>query len=288
MTNFNEKITTATTKTDIQNIVNEFNENVLNNVENVLDFSALSKKVDKLNENTKNDFINQTVENIINDRKKAFEKLVYYPNFEKCSLSVEDNGKLKFADDGKALFKFAELEKAFQLRHATETDKNGKKIRNKSVTIFGALRFYGLCECFIRHLFNDNVSLNGEIKIDLSKIKIADKTIFSENDGKCFSSNSNNALEKQLNILAKFFDIEVKMLKRDLPALKIVAQKVRRNVTNNRSSIQETNTLNFVDFLFSVITSRYLNENVALFDSSKNEIKYIIEDDKTTEENTAE
>ena len=76
MTNFNEKITNATTKTDIQNIVAEINNCVLDNQEHIYNYALLDKKVKELNADIKNEFIAQTVNNIITDRKKAFEKLV--------------------------------------------------------------------------------------------------------------------------------------------------------------------------------------------------------------------
>ena len=58
------------------------------------------------------------------------------------------------------------------------------------------------------------------------------------------------------------------MLKKDLPILKLVAQRVKKD-TCNKSSIKETNVLKFADVLFSVVTSRYNNENTKVITNDK-------------------
>ena len=284
MTNYNEKIKQAGNIEELRGVINSINDDILNNVEFTLNMAELEKSVKAFNEEFKNEFISKFIADYEEDRKNAFTNLVKSANFQKVVIAENDCGTIKFDDTKKSFVKFADLENAYQLYKSTETDKNGHKIKNKSVTIFGALRFYGLCDAFIRNMFIGNLTIDNEKAVNLSKVKIADKTIFDENDGKCFASNSNNALEKQLNILARFFDIDVKMLKKDLPILKLSAQKIKRDVTNNYSSINEIKTLKFVDVLFSVITSRYNNTDVAIYTNDGEKVKAVETETETTTE----
>lgn len=278
--NYNEKISAIKNLDELKNLVSELNQNRLDNVQTVYDFSELEKVVEKINTDYENLFVAQFLSLLDTDSKTAFADLLKTPNFDRVILTQEQNGNFKI-DVKKALFKFSKLENAYQLKHSVEKSaKNGQPIRNKSVSVFGALRFYGLCDCFIRNLLCENLTIDNTKMYDLSRIVIADTNIFSKDDGKCFASSSNNALEKQLNILVKFFDIDVKMLKKDLPILKMSAQKIKRDVNNNKASIHETSTLKFADVLFSVITSRVKNEDIKVFTNDGNEVK------PTAEENT--
>lgn len=273
MTNYNEKITKAENLETLKTVLENLNNDILDNVEIVFDVARLEKAVKAINEEYKNNFSLDFAVGVALDRKATFEKLVKTPNYTKVVIVENENGTFTLDDTKKALFKFADLENYYQTFNSTENDKNGKPIKNKSITIFGALRFYGLCDCFIRNLFTNNLVVDNEKIVNLAKVKIADKNIFTENDGKCFASTSNNALEKQLNILAKFFEIDVKMLKKDLPILKMSVQKIKRDIETNKASINEVKTLKFADILFSVITSRYNNEDVKIFTNDGNEAK---------------
>ena len=279
MTNYNEKITKAENLENLNVILDELNNDILDNADIIFDMAKLEKSVAEFNKVYKFEFYNEIAHGLDLDRKATFEKLVKNANFKKLSVEVADNGKLTIKD-GKTLFKFAELEKHYQTFKA-ELDANGKPIRDKSITIFGALRFYGLCEAFIRNMFIGNLTIDNEKAVNLSKVKIADKTIFDENDGKCFTSNSNNALEKQLNILTRFFELDVKMLKKDLPILKMAVQKIKRDIDTNKASIKEVNTLKFADILFSVITTRFLNDEIKVYTNDGKEVK--TEEDNKTE-----
>lgn len=272
MKNYTEIIKNTTNLETLKNIVADLNNDKLDNTEIIFDMSALEKSVTLINEEYKNSFSSDFCIGIETDRKATFEKLLKNPNYTKVVIVENENGTISLDDSKKSLFKFTDLEKYYQLMKSTETDKNGKPMKNKEVTVFGALRFYGLCDSFIRNLFTNNLIIDDNKVYNLAKIKIADKTIFDENDGKCFASTSNNALEKQLNILVRFFDIDAKMLKRDLPILKMSVQKIKRDIETNKASINEVKTLKFADILFSVITSRYNNENVKVFTNDGNEV----------------
>lgn len=288
MTNYNEKITQAQNLDEVKTVLEGINNAILDNETISFDVAKIEKKIAALNEDEKNHFSFSFCFGCHEvGRKATFEKLVKTPNYDKYMLVENDNGTYTIKE-GKALFKFADLEKYYQLAKSTETDKNGKKITNKSVTVFGAKRFYGLCECFIRNLFTTNLVVDGEKVYDLSKVKIAEKTIFDENDGKCFGSTSNNALEKQLNILARFFEIDVKMLKRDLPILKMAVQKIKRDVDSNKPSVRETSVIKFADILFSVIANRYNGFDVEVITNDGKTVKVIAEATKTEAEATTE
>ena len=284
------KIETITNLETLKTFIKEYNENLLNGKKEVIDLKKVDEKIEVINENFKNDFSLAFVLSIEDNRKIAFQNLMKNPNFDRISIAKQENGTYVI-NEKKALFRFSDLERKFQEYHSTETKtKNGKNVvvPNKSKTIFGALRFYGVCDCFIRNLFIENLFIDSLHCYDLTKVVIEDKNIFTEKDGECFSSTSNNALEKQLNVLVKFFDIEAKMLKKDLPILKLSAQKIKKDVKTNKASIHEIDTLKFVDTLFSVITSRVNNENVKVFTNDGNEVKSIvekpIEEKPTTEE----
>ena len=273
MKNYNEKITKAENLESLQTVVKAINADILDNVAVSFDMAKLEKAVKDINDTFKKDFAKLFAYQVDKDRKTAFENLLKNPTFTRVTIEENINGTINLDATKKSLFKFADLENAYQLYKSTETDKNGKPIANKAVTVFGALRFYGLCDCFIRNLFATNITIDENHIFDLSMITISDKTIFDKDDGKAFSSTSNNALEKQLNILSRFFALDVKMIKKDLPILRLSAQKIKTEVNTNRSSINEVKTLKFADILFSVITRRYNNENVKVYTNDKKEVQ---------------
>ncbi len=280
MTNYNEKMVNAKNFEEVEAIVKEYNEKMLDNVECRLDEFAVKKAVEKINLNYEKSFTNSFLLAYETDRKVAFEKLLKNPCFNKITFKINDNATFK-VEKKTSIFKFATLEKAYQLSKTTETDKNNKKILNKSVTIFGALRFYGVVDAFIRNMLIQNLSTDTENKIEISKVIIDNEPIFEDDNGKTFSSNSNNALEKQLNVIVKFFGLDVKMLKKDLPILKISAQKIKRDNSTNKSSIAEIKTLKFADIIFSVITSRANNEDIKVFTNDGKEVGKVEEENTT-------
>lgn len=277
MTNYNEILTTATkngtlTLDTIKNIVSNYNSNITDNVDCILNETTFKKALETVNNYYKMVFINGFISALENDRATAFKSLIATPSYKKVVYKLNDNGTYTIDENKTTVFKFADIEKSFQLAKSTETDKNGNKIANKSVTVFGALRFYGLTNAFIRNMFIGNITVDGEKLVDISRVKVDGEALFVDDNGKTFASGSNNALEKQLNILVKFFGLDVKMLKKDLPILKLSAQKIKTDKAN-KSAIREVDVLKFVDVMFSVITSRYNNEDVKVIDNEGNEIK---------------
>lgn len=271
MKNYNEIIKKSANYEEMEVIVNNINDDIVNNVECAFSENTLQNALNAINVDFEKAFFANVVVTLESDRKATFENLIKNPTFEKAVFSINENGTIKL-EKKTALFKFSNLEKFYQVSKSTEKDKNGKPIANKSVTVFGALRFYGLCDAFIRNMFIGNVA-SGELKmVDISKVIIDNEAVFEEDNGKTFASGSNSALERQLNCLVKFFALDVKMLKKDLPILKLSAQKIKTD-KSNKSSINEVKTLKFIDVLFSVITSRYNNENVKVITNDGNEVK---------------
>ena len=271
MTNYTEKLANVTNLEELKAVIENINEDIQDNAEFILDMNRMNKQVKVLNNQYRNEFSARFNRSLLVDRKVAFTELVKVPNYDRIVITENENGTFK-VEVKNALFRFTDLEDYTQSFNQPK-DVNGRVIKDKNKTVFGALRFYGLCDCFIRNLFSNNLTIDNEKVVNLAKVKIADKTIFDENDGKCFASASNNALEKQLNVLAKFFELDVKMLKKDLPILKMSAQKIKRDVDTNKSSINEVKTLKFADVLFSVITSRYNNEDVKVYTNDGEEVK---------------
>lgn len=271
MKNYNEIIKNAANFEEMEVIINNINDDILNNVEITFAENTIKNTLDIINADFEKNFFFGVVATLETNRKATFENLIKNPSFNKAVFSINENGTIKF-EKKTAIFKFANFEKFYQIYKSEENDKNGKPIANKSVTVFGALRFYGLCDAFIRNMFIGNIASGDTKLVDISKVIIDNETIFEDDNGKTFASGSNSALERQLNCLVKFFGLDVKMLKKDLPILKLSAQKIKRD-NDNKSSINEIKTLKFVDVLFSVITSRYNNEDVKIFTNDGNEIK---------------
>lgn len=261
MKNYNAEISKSTNWEDVKKVIDSYNNDINDNIECVLDDVSVKKAIAKLNKSYENAFNVATIANIKADRKTAFENLIKNPTFKKIVYKFNDNRTID-TEEKTAIFTFASLENAMH-EDGQPLDENGNIIKDKSQTVFVARRFYGLCDAFIRNMLIANTTIDNEKIVDLSRIKIADKPIFGDDDGKAFASNSNNALEKQLNILVKFFGLEIKMLKKDLPILKLSAQKIKKDKAN-KASINEVKTLKFVDILFSVMTTRYNNEDIKI------------------------
>ena len=276
MKNYNELLKNVKTLDEMEVILEAHSNDILDNVECILDETKVQQALKVFNDEYEYRFIDSFLYKLGTDRKTAFESLIEKPSFTKLDYVVNENGSYTIKTDGLSVFKFEKLEKAYQKLHSVETDKNGKAIPNKGVTIFGALRYKALCETFIRNMFIGNVCIDTDSRIDLSRITLDNDTVFSENDGKCFSSGSNTSLEKQLNILVKFFGLDVKMLKRDIAPLKMAVQKLKKD-TNNKLSIKEMPVLKFTDILFSVVTSRYNNEDVKIFTADGKEVAEKVE-----------
>lgn len=265
MKNYNEKLANITKIEEIKAIVEEINNDVKDNSEFKLDFSELKKAVDKINDNNKNAYTMSFCYDVEVSRQSAFNHLLSKPYFDTYGIKIEDNGTFTIKDNTK-LFSFKDLEKGYQLFKSEETDKDGKAIANKSATVFDALRFYGLMSVFIRNLQKSNFEIDKDNSYNLENVVVDGEKVFVDIDGKVFASNSNNALEKQLNCIVKFFGYDVQMLKKDLPILKIKAQKIKQSKTTAQFSvnaiIDDGSILKFADVVFGVIASRIDGKDV--------------------------
>lgn len=271
MKNYNEIIKSVKNYEEMEVVINQINEDIINNIENTFAVKEIEQAIKNINAEFEREFFLKVVANLEENRRVTFEHLIKNPSFDRVTFDFNENHTIKL-EKKKSIFKFANLEKFYQLYKSEETDKKNNPIANKSVTVFGALRFYGLCDAFIRNMFIGNVA-SGECKlVDISKVIVDNEAIFEDDNGKTFASGSNSALERQVNCLVKFFGLDVKLLKKDLPILKLSAQRIKKD-TSNKSSINEVKTLKFVDVLFSVITSRFNNEDVKIFTNDGNEVK---------------
>lgn len=257
----NENITIE----EVKAVVAEVTEKAKDDKNFTFDFSKVEKALKRINERNKKEFTTHFCYSIKADRKSAFSELLNAPSFDVYTLA-EKKGVYS-VKDGKRLFSFADLEKGFQT-FAEQKDAKGNIIRNNSITIFDALRFYGLTATFIRNLQKVNFEIDTENAYHLENVVIDSAKAFDEKDGEVFASNSNNALEKQLNILVTFFGYDVKMLKKDLPVLKIKAQKIKQDRENAKFSvnaiIDDSAILKFADAIFGVVASRIKGEDIAI------------------------
>lgn len=254
---------------NLKAVVNEYNESLLNNAPLTLDFAKVETFKNAINSIYEKDFIDTFVNLAKQDKAKAINSLLTTFNFKQISVKIEENNTYSIIElDGKGnnlvkLFDFKKLEKAYQLANSTETDKDGKPLPNKTVTIFGALRIYGLTQTFINFLIKENLDTKDleKYKVKLEKIVVGDEKIFDENDNKAFESISNNNLEKQLNILVRLMGFNgVKLLKRDVKVLKMLVLKIKQDKHTAHHKIKDIDTLTFLNHIFSRI-KEYLDNN---------------------------
>lgn len=260
MKNYNELLKNTTNIEEVKKIVDNINSDITdNNKDFDFDFINLKNAIDTINEDNKKEYTTHFCYTIEISRQTAFNELLGKPYYNTYGIKIEENGTFTITDNTR-LFSFVNLEKGYQIFKSTENDKNGKPIANKSVTIFDALRFYGLMSVFVRNLQKSNFEIDKDNTYHLENVVIDNEKVFTENDGKTFASNSNNALEKQLNCIVKFFSYDVQMLKKDLPILKIKAQKIKQDKKNAQfevNAIIDNNAiLKFSDVVFGVIASR--------------------------------
>lgn len=264
MKNYTAELTEITLKSEVLELVENYNNDFADGIECQLDVAELQKTVDFINKQTEKAFYTHfcyAVETL--NRNSAFTELLTKPSFEWLVISVDDNGKITIKDDKTRLVSFAKLEKFYQIFKSTDNDKNGKPIANKSVTIFEQKRIYGLTDAFTRNLLLDIIKVDGT-KYDLSRVKIGDVTIFTEKDGECFATNSKTALDKQLNIIVKFFGLDLTMRKTDLAIIKQLVLKIRQDKSSGKFSAKENNTFKMLDIIFGVMCSRFANEDVKI------------------------
>lgn len=279
MKTFNEKInalneTNATLET-LQAVINEYNTALLDNEKTEkIDFLAVEKVKNIINANYEKIFIANYVSQAKQDKKTAINSLLTNFNFKQINVKLNENNTISIIeldaseDQLVKLFDFSKLEHAFQLANSVETDQKGNAKPNKSVTIFGALRIYGLAVNFINNLTGEIIDKKDQdfYKVKLENVVVGDEKIFDENDNKAFIPNekgtfSNNQLESQLNILVRLMGFEnVKLLKRDIKILKLLVLKIKQSNKTAKHQIKQANTLKFLNHIFARI-KEYLDSN---------------------------
>ena len=270
MKNYAEMLKNITKIEEVKTLIDAINNDIKDNAKFELNFAELEKAIKAINEKNEKAFVDSFLVSFENDRKTALDALLFVPCFDAYSVSIEKDGTYKLTD-GKRLFKFAKLEKAFQLLKSKENDKNGKPIPNTGATIFGALRFYGLMMSFIRNLQKTNFEIDENEGYNLENVLLDEKSVFVKSDGDAFKSNSNTALQKQVNIIVKIMGYDVKLIKKDLPVLRLQAQKIRQDKKNAHFSvnaiIDDKAVLKFADVIFGVIASRASGKDIEIVTS---------------------
>ena len=260
MKNYNEILSTITKIEEVKKVVAEINGKIQdNNKDFEFNFVSLQTAVDSINKANRETFTKSFVAIALCDRKVAFADLLKTPYYNTYTAIFDKKTCLYDVKDNTRLFTFTDLEKGFR-EEKSEKDSQGQPIIDKTITIFDAPRFYGLSSVFIRNLQKANFEIDENNSFKLENVIVDGEKIFKDIDGKCFESNSNTALEKQLNILVDFFGYDVKMLKRDLPILKIKAQKLKQDKKTAQFSvnavIDDNAILKFADVVFGVIANR--------------------------------
>lgn len=277
MKNYNEMFKHSKNITEVKKLVDELNNDILDNNKDIkFDIVNLTTALVDINDNNKNDFTNSFCYAMDIDRKKAFSDLLKNPSFDRYTLITKKDGTYEIKD-GKALFSFVNLEKGYQIHKSTEKDKDGKPIPNSSVTVFDALRFYGLTSVFIRNIQKSVFEIDENHKYNLENITVDNEKVFVDVDGSIFASNSNKALVKQLNVIVKFFGYDVELLRCDLPILKIKAQKITQNKTNANfkvnAIIDDRAILKFADAVFGIVSSRINDKDIEIITKKENKTK---------------
>lgn len=276
MKNFTKTFQNATHLKSVSALVYALNDAILNNEE--IDFSetALKNALDFLTTENEKEIYSSTCWKIDkiedeNSRENAFRFLMDNITFFAYSFAKNENGTYVI-NTTKRLIKFAKLEKYYQLLHSKETNKNGKALPNKTVSVFGALRIYGLTDCFIRNCLKSNFEIDEKTNFNLKNVYIDGETIFTEKDGICFSSNSNNALQSQINVIKQFFgfDNTYTINKKDIIILKNYAQKISRSINKDNDKkdgyikVSEIKTFDMLDAIFSMLKSRKNNDDIVI------------------------
>lgn len=268
MKNYNEMLKNAKNIEEVKKIVDDINNDIKdNNKDFEFNFAVLTEICKSFTDVNKDNFTDNFCAIAKYDRLKAFNGLLSKPYYIGYSAKFDSQNNLYVVVDVEKLFSFSNLEKGYR-KYVAELDTNGKPIIDKSITIFDALRFYGLTSVFVRNLQKANFEIDKDNGYNLENVVVDGENIFKDIDGKCFSSNSNNSLEKQLNIIVKFFGYDVQMLKKDLPILKIKAQKIKQDKKNAKFSvnaiIDDNSILKFADVIFGVVASRIKGEDIEI------------------------
>lgn len=272
MKNYNEILKNTTKIEEVKILVKEINERLKDNDKDFeFNFLDLKSTVDEINKENRKAYTTSFCFDMDASRQNAFNQLMNKPYFDTYSVNFNENTREYEVIDKTSLFRFKDLERGYMLHKSTETNTKGEAIPNKEVTIFDAKRFYGITSAFIRNLQKSTFEIDKDNSYNLENVVLDNEKCFTDIDGKCFESNSNNALEKQLNIIVKFFSYDVQMFKKDLPILKIKAQKIKQDRKNARFSvdaiIDDNAILKFADVIFGVIASRIYGKDIEIITS---------------------
>lgn len=271
MKNYTEIIEKMTDLEELKTTIEEINDRIKDNdKEFIFSVNSVEKVLKALTEENCQIFTNSFVALLKTDRKTAFADLLKKPCYKSYSIVYNEKENAYVIKENDKLFDFTNLEYGYRKTFA-KYDVNKNLLNKDEVnqqTIFDALRIYGLTSCFIRNLQKSNFEIDENNKYNLANIVVDKEKIFANVDGECFASNSNNALEKQLNIIVKFMGYDVKMLKKDLPILKIKAQKIKQDRKTAKFSvnaiIDEKTILRFFNVVFGVVASRINGEDIQI------------------------
>lgn len=265
MKNLNENCINVTTLEELKTLVSEYNTLYTSGESVILDLEEVKKPVQKINQAYENAFIFDFIETAKTSKKTAIQSLLTRFNYKQISVKKAENGTLCVVEaDAKnnelvKLFDFAKLERAFQVAHSTDKDKNGNPIPNKQETIFAQLRIYGLTAIFTQNLLA-NIKFENAFVESLKLEKITDENgkIFDENDNKAFKSNSNNDLEKQLNIIVRLMGFDgVKLFGTDVKIIRQLILKIKQNKQNAKHDIKLVSEFVIWNNIFSRVVERY-------------------------------
>jgi hypothetical protein len=271
-------IESTTTLEGLKNLVNDYNANVMDGLENELVFDNLVTICDNLNEDERIRHTIKFLNDLETDRKTAFANLLEKPCYNKISVKVENDGTITVSDPVAVVNSVVDIEKYFRRIKSTKVSpKNGKVIPDDSITIFGKTRFYGLLEKFIQNLVINNVEGENLYKTDLTRLKL-DEVTFTENDGKAFDSTSATALDKQMRVLAKFFgDNDIKTKKKDIMLLRTQVIKAKFRTDMLHLDFAESKVNAFLTTLYKYFISVYNKHETALTNSNGKVIYNITE-----------
>lgn len=276
--NVTEIIENTITIERLDDLINDYNANVMDGLDNDLTVENFVTICDNINKLEQEKHTIKFLNDLEKDRKTAFANLLEKPCYDKVSVKVENDGKIKKNDLIAVVNSVVDIEKYYRKIKSTKvSEKTGKPIPDESITIFGVTRFYGLLEKFIQNLVINNIEGNSEYKTDLTRIKL-DSVAFTENDGKAFDTTSTTALDKQMRVLAKFFgDNEIKTKKKDIMLLRtqVIKAKFRTDLLHLDFSESKVNA--FLTTLYKYFISVYNKHTTTLTNSNGKTIYNITE-----------
>lgn len=273
-------IESATTVAKLDELINEYNANVMDGNENELVFDNFVAICDNLNETERIRHTIKFLKELETDRKTAFANLLENPCYTKISVNLENDETIKKTEPVSVINSVVDIEKYYRKINSTKTNKNGKIIPDETITIFGKTRFYGLLEKFIQNLVINNVEGESLYKTDLTRL-VLDGVTFTECDGKAFDGTSATALDKQMRVLVKFFgDNDIKTKKKDLMLLRTQVIKAKFRTDMLHLDFAESKVNAFLTMLYKYFISVY-NKHETTLTNSNGKVIYNITESKS-------